>query len=208
MKNRKFRPVFIFPEGIERIQKEGHFLEHQSLMEELIESGSLKLINSDNFFDAKSNLDDLYFFATYDHSFLDHKGVPVPYAIRFEYINSGLHNGIYDLEAVVDVLKENPEIEFVRGRFSNEIIQNIPGYNICFAGEESDRCLEILWRPSKESWSNLLERVSEMKNPDGSDIISIRPSLFCQLDIFDLKASGCVLNTDEYHQRKSSSLSM
>lgn len=56
-------------------------------------------------------------------------GKIVPLGVYIDYIDANVHNAKYNLNEVVNILKERGDVYFVTDQYSNTIIKDIPYYN-------------------------------------------------------------------------------
>lgn len=83
----------------------------------------------------------------YDHNIYDVDRNKYPKAIYFDYIEASMHNGKYNLEKSLEILKKRNDIELI-----TEKITSIPYYN---SDDERDMCLEFIWHPSDEDFEKI-----------------------------------------------------
>lgn len=187
--SRIFHPVLINAEGRRMMLERGHPLEVSKLWEWMESAGVLRRASFVDDFEGGASVDDLHFIASYDHSIVDRRGMPVPTAFQFNYLAGGLHNGCFDLEKALRVMKSNPEIEIVPERHTARLIRPVPYYN---QDDGIQMCIEAVWRPGAESWQRLLDRSSGEVDRTGSRPTRFRrESLLLEYDVLGLVAAGC-----------------
>jgi hypothetical protein len=154
-------PVLVTPKGLDIMRHEGSFF-HDNVRKKLeaanmlfVPSGGLDLVQVAS---RGINYEDILFISSYDHVAVDVRGKPVPAAMYFTYLDGGFSSDEYDLEAVAEVLAANPEIEFItQDRWEKPApITKIPYYN---ASDERDRQVQFIWRPSDDTWNEILGRL-------------------------------------------------
>lgn len=101
----------------------------------------------------------LYNVSWYDYSIYDIEGNKLPTAICFDYIQSHMHDGNFDLSVVIEILKKRSDIKFIKEVKRENIVYtnepkifNIPYYN-CEANKH--HYLYFVWMPSAEDFSHL-----------------------------------------------------
>lgn len=193
--DRRFVPVFLSPAGKEYVRSNGNPFSTSKVWEHLEREGMLKGLSDVDLlemFEAGAQLDDLHFASFSDHSFIDKEGKPVPTAFRFDYIDANLANDVYDLQKAVDVLSVNPEMEIIPDRYTKRLIKPIPHYNCV---EDRYNYVEVIWRPTEETWNDLLEQAAEVKDRNGVQLTSFkRHDLMTRFDVLGLIAAGCRLS--------------
>ena len=75
----------------------------------------------------------------------------VPQAMHFNYMNGNVHNGYFNLENVLDGIKERTDIEWLN-RAKEAKISDIPHYN---SEEGRDEELDFHWIPSDEDYAKI-----------------------------------------------------
>lgn len=94
----------------------------------------------------------------------------IPQAVHFDYMysNGGLDNERYDLDEILEVLKDRKDIIWLNGKDrlrKGEIllpeVSKIPYYN---ATEESNKQLDFLWVPSDEDFAKVGVTEKEWKH--------------------------------------------
>lgn len=83
----------------------------------------------------------------YDHNIYDVDGNKYPKAIYFDYIEAGMHNGNYNLQRALEILKTREDIKLL-----TKEIKPIPYYN---SSDDEDMCLEFIWHPSDEDFEKI-----------------------------------------------------
>lgn len=92
---------------------------------------------------------ELLFVREYDHSIRDINNKKLPVAIYFDYIEAHMHNGMYNLKEVLEILKKRNDIKFLQ----NGIVP-VPYYN---RDEEQSEYLEFIWIPSNEDFDKIAD---------------------------------------------------
>lgn len=151
-------PLLATAEALEIIRCEGNPYQVGS-RDRLVAEGHLFTPDKSNLVQAVAagmTSANIVFFSSYDHAIVDLRGRPVPAAMRFDYMNGDITNELYDLDALAEVLSDNPEIEILGGGSGrmNRLVTSIPYYN---ASEDRDEQVQFIWRPTEESWSALLD---------------------------------------------------
>jgi len=83
----------------------------------------------------------------YDHNIYSIDGIKYPKAIYFDYIQAAMHNGKYNLNKTLEILKTRGDIELL-----SEDIKPIPYYN---SEVGQDMYLEFIWHPSDEDFEKI-----------------------------------------------------
>jgi len=88
------------------------------------------------------------------HMMEDATGKKLPVGIFMDYIAAGMHNINYDLDRAAEILKKNPNIEFVY-RESDNPVRPIPYYNV---SEGRTQCLEFWWAPTVKEYRRMWKK--------------------------------------------------
>jgi hypothetical protein len=187
-------PMMISDKGLETIRVEGHPFSHHEVFVKLTQSGDLVRKNEASFidlFEKNFTAKNVFFVSVKDHSIVDLNGVPIVVPFRFSYLE-GLSSESYDLDRVLEVVAENPEVEIGRDRWGSEKTA-IPNYD----DEDAPRrySLWLNWRPTADSWGKLLANAEERGM--GSKFVSFRAyDLLTTHDVLGLTAAGCRLDLE------------
>jgi hypothetical protein len=107
------------------------------------------------------------------HMVFDRHGNVLPVAVHFDYIESGIDESHFDLEALADALLQLPDVRVLprdggrpvktkdgyardtsTAKSPKEAIFPIPGYN---ASEGRTRSIQFVWLPSQEDYAKVWE---------------------------------------------------
>jgi len=121
-------PMLISDRGLEVIRVEGHPFAHHNVLEKLTKSGDLVRKGGASFIDCLQNgfsEKNIFFASVQDHSIVDLLGTPIAVPFQFSYLE-GLSSDRYDLGRVLDVVKENGDVEIHRNRYgiAEQLIPN------------------------------------------------------------------------------------
>ena len=110
----------------------------------------------------------VYYFYYGNHEFYDIDMNLIPQAIHFDYIVGGMHDGLYDLNAVLDILKKRSDIRWT----DKPEIEKIPYYN---ADSYHKFCLDFYWTPTDDDFKKIT--LTDSKKDILSKIFNIEPKL-------------------------------
>lgn len=105
----------------------------------------------------------------YDYSIRDINNKKLPTAIYFDYIQAGMHNGIYDLKEVLEILKQRNDIKFLK-----EGIISIPYYN---SDDYHSKYLEFIWIPSDEDFDKVADYGVDKYNKIKTEIFGLKEKI-------------------------------
>lgn len=181
------RPMMVAERVLGVLREEGSVVSSSPLNAALVSAGELVMPGRRSFVQAASKgmtADNLLFFSSGDYLIVDMSGRPVPVAITFDYLDGGLDEEQYDIDAVAAHLAENPEITFLGEGLSRSGVSEVPYYN---AYDGRERQVKFIWRPSDESWADLLQKAGfDEKNPKH---VSLRQDrIVTELDLFSISA--------------------
>lgn len=193
---RRLVPVMAAAEVLHVARTEGNPVTYTKIYNRLTSEKKFLVPNKYPLVDAAVDgmgVENVLFLAMDDHGLVDVRGRPIPQAMRFDYMEGGFDEENYDLEALAQALSENPEIEIVTEGRRNSLVTPIPYYN---AREGREEQVQFLWRPTDESWSDLLSRHGfDAETPRH---IRLRPeTIIGELDFF---------NTSHFRRDAASSL--
>jgi hypothetical protein len=148
-------------------------------------------------------------FYNYDHSFWRADGTLLPTGIAFHYIEPAIHNGAYDLDKLVEILRAREDVMIMAATESGmarynqpygskpkvaepgEEIDDIPYYN---RSRGQTKTVTFFWTPSQE--------VSERLRSDYTN----RYKIVFDEDMLGLRAGGAALYDTFYKQGDDRSL--
>jgi len=126
----------------------------------------------------------------------DFGGLPIPVCLGFDYINAGLHNGVFKLKRVVEILSGRDDVLLVAhggerspwlGEDLGDFIGSIPG---CNAARGQDRCVMFYWRPGEVDYQKVWARAVELcRSEDGHPSSDDLRRAVLDLDILGLASA-------------------
>jgi hypothetical protein len=190
-------PMLATAELLEIARREGNPVITSKIYDRVTKSGLLHTTDKSNLVQSlgeEMDFENIIFFAVHDYSLVDVRGRPVPRALKFDYMEGGLANDRFDLEKVAEVLAENPEVEIVTDRRGgNSAISEIPYYN---AHDGRDQQIQLVWRPSDESWDSMLGMLGF--DPKQPEHLRIKPeTVISDVDFFGIQQFR-VQESDEF----------
>lgn len=153
-------PLMISDKGLKVIRIEGHPFTAHKVLENLTQSGDLvRKGGGQSFIDLFNNgfsAGNVFFASVKDYSIVDLTGKPIVVPSRFSYLE-GLSSEYYDIDRVLEVVLNNPEVE-VHEQYGNAKYV-LPDYGDPDAPTRYG--LTLTWRPTKKSWDKLLTSAAE-----------------------------------------------
>lgn len=187
----RYFPFFLTPAGKTVFSESYVPMVDSKVRKELAEKGDLILPDANVDFvgiaaERGFTAADLCFFNMGDYTMIDVQGVPLRAGIRFNDMTSRITDAYYDLESVVEALKDNPEIRFVPDRYETGPICPLPSYN---ATEDERFHLPFIWEPSDSSWKSLLAELGF--DPHKPAPLRIKPEMVLEVDFFGIDKFRC-----------------
>lgn len=183
-------PMMISDRGLEVIRTEGHPFVHHKVLEKLTQSGDLVRKGEGksfiDLFDKGLTARNVFFASVKDSSIVDLRGTPIIMPSKFSYLE-GLSSKYYDIDRVLGILKENPEVEVLQDQYGKEK-QFVPNYGD--PDELTRYGLSIIWRPTKESWDKLLASAAE-KGAQAKFVHFRSYDLLAQYDVLGIASAEC-----------------
>jgi hypothetical protein len=188
-------PMMISDKGLEVIRLEGHPFSHHKVLEKLAQSGDLVRKGGFSFIDLFQKgftAKNLLFASVKDHSIVDLTGTPIVVPSRFSYLE-GLSSEHYDLDRVLEIVAEDPEVEIHHDQFG-KAKHVIPNYGD--PDEPTRYGVTLTWRPTSESWGKLLAAAAD--RGEEAKFVSFRSyDLLKTHDVLGLDAGGCRVDFEE-----------
>jgi len=165
---------------IERARCEGF---HKVFTEEQIRRSPLAFLKAH----PDLTIDNVVFADGSCHMLFDRHGVPLPLAVDFNYIDSGIDEGHFDLEGLAAALLKLPGIQVTSTSSfaqeppttAREAIYRIPSYN---ASEDREYSVQFVWQPTREDYL----RVWEWANKKGAFLRMMMCRGFFALNLYGL----------------------
>jgi hypothetical protein len=154
-------PMMISDRGLEVIRTEGHPFVKYDVLEKLTKSGDLVRRGEGksfiDLFERGFTARNVFFASVKDSSIVDLRGKPIAMPSKFSSLE-GLQSEWYDLDQVLEILKENSEVEIFKDEYGREKLF-VPTYGD--PDEPTRYGLVVTWRPTKETWDKLLTDLTE-----------------------------------------------
>lgn len=143
-------------------------------------------------------VEDLYIVDYSNYEVFDLNKQPIPVALDFDYMSGRMHNGCYDLDKAVEVLKQNSKVIPVsRYHYLKEQdlqIQTVPGYNAC---SEHTEYLSFKYAFDTEEYRKILNHTLSPKHAKLTGADKIYAAML-ELDTLGLRAAGAVMIENYY----------
>lgn len=154
-------PMMISDRGLEIIRTDGHPFTRYEVLDKLTKSGDLVRKGEGqsfiDLFDRGFSARNVFFASVKDSSIVDLSGKPIVMPTRFSSLD-GLHSENYDLDQILKIIKQNPEIEVFKDEYGREKLF-VPTYGD--PDEPTRYGLSVIWRPTKATWDKLLADLAE-----------------------------------------------